>query len=558
MDNTRFFLYIALAFVMFLLWQAWRDDYGLQQRPVPVAETTERTAEDLPPLAAPRDDLPSLPQQLTTPAEPSVGPTRVGTGQVFPSDQRIRVRTDVVSLEIDTAGGDIRALDLLEYPLEKKTPDTPFPLLSDTLPAISIVQGGLITEGEVAPNHHAVWRTERLRYELAEGQDELRVPLVYEDDNGLRVTKTYTFHRGDYDIGVEHRIENNTGAPWRGSQYTQLQRTESVPIEPSWFVYTFLGAGLHDGNKYSKIRFDDMIKSPLAVDHTGGWAAMVQHYFVTAAIPETDASNHYYTLVLDGARYAIGVREPAIQLEAGDTATLSTRLFVGPKLQDRLAAVAHGLDRTVDYGWLTVLAQPLFWLLSKIHIVTNNWGWAIIFLTLLIKLAFFKLSETSYRSMANMRKIQPRLKTLQERYKDDRPRLQQAMMEMYKKEKINPLGGCLPILVQIPVFIALYWVLLESVELRQAPWALWITDLSSRDPYFVLPLLMGASMFLQQKLNPAPLDPVQQKVMTMLPIIFTGFFAFFPSGLVLYWFVNNLVSLLQQAYITRKIDAKKT
>ncbi len=558
MDNTRFFLYIALAFVMFLLWQAWRDDYGPQQRTAPVVETAERAADDLPAPATPRDDLPTLPQQLTTPAEQAVGPTRAGMGQVFPTDQRIRVRTDVVSLEIDTAGGDIRALDLLDYPLEKKTPDTPFPLLSDTLPAISIVQGGLITEGESAPNHHAVWRTERLRYELAEGQDELRVPLTFEDEHGLRVTKTYVFRRGDYEIGVEHRIENQTGAPWRGSQYTQLQRTETVPIEPSWFVYTFLGAGLHDGNKYSKIKFDDMIKSRLGVDHTGGWAAMVQHYFVTAAIPETDATNHYYTLVLDGARYAIGVREPAVQIEAGETATLSNRLFIGPKLQDRLAEVAHGLDRTVDYGWLTVLAQPLFWLLSKIHIVTNNWGWAIIFLTLLIKLAFFKLSETSYRSMANMRKIQPRLKTLQERYKDDRQRLQQAMMEMYKKEKINPLGGCLPILVQIPVFIALYWVLLESVELRQAPWALWITDLSSRDPYFVLPLLMGASMFLQQKLNPAPLDPVQQKVMTMLPIIFTGFFAFFPSGLVLYWFVNNLVSLLQQAYITRKIDAKKT
>lgn len=555
MDNTRFFLYVALAFVMFLVWQAWREDYAPRLEPAPVTTdgVTERPA-DLP-MTPRAEELPTLPQP-TTPVEQQARPVR-DTARIFNADQRIRVVTDVLDVDIDTFGGDIRRAYLLRYPLEKRTPNAPFPLLSDDLPAVAVVQGGLLTDAENGPNHLAVWRAERPRYELREGMDELNVPLVFQDGAGLRVTKTYTFRRGDYEIGVSHHIENNTGVPWRGSQYFQVQRTETLPVKPSWFVYTFLGAGIHDGQKYRKIRFDDMIKSRLAEDHQGGWAAMVQHYFVIASIPPAQSMNHFYTMVLDAARYVVGVREPMIMLDAGASATLEARLYVGPKLQDRLASVAHGLDRTVDYGWLTFLAQPLFWLLDKIHNVTNNWGWAIIFLTILIKLVFYKLSETSYRSMANMRRIQPRLKTLQERYKDDRQRLQQAMMEMYKKEKINPLGGCLPILVQIPVFIALYWVLLESVELRQAPWALWISDLSSRDPYFVLPLLMGASMYLQQKLNPAPMDPVQQKVMTMLPIIFTAFFAFFPSGLVLYWFVNNLISLLQQAYITRKIEAKK-
>lgn len=554
MDNTRFFLYVALSFVMFLLWQAWRDDYGPRPEPAAVSETTDasRAQNDLP-AQAPAADLPSIPQ-ATTPNLPGVGPT-VGIAQALPSIQRVSVHTDVLSIELDTYGGDIRRLELLEYPLQKNNPDIPFPLLSDSLPALAVVQGGLLAEGDSAPNHHATWRAEQDHYVLEDGADELRVPLYYEDNRGIRVTKTFVFRRDDYEIGVEYQIENGSGAPWRAAPYTQIQRTETPPIEPSWFVYTFLGAAVHDGEAYRKIPFEDIVAGQLAEEHAGGWAAMVQHYFVTAAIPAVEVDNHFYTMLLDGARYVIGVREPSVLVDAGASATITTRVYSGPKLQDRLASVAPGLERTVDYGWLTFLAEPLFWLLDKIHSVTGNWGWAIIFLTILIKLAFFKLSETSYRSMANMRRVQPRMKAIQERYKEDKQRLQQAMMDLYKQEKINPLGGCLPILVQIPVFIALYWVLLESVELRQAPWALWLTDLSSRDPYFILPVLMGASMLLQQKLNPAAMDPVQQKVMTMLPIVFTVFFAFFPSGLVLYWFVNNVISLAQQYYITRKLEA---
>ncbi len=553
MDNSRFFLYAALALVGFMIWQAWQRDYGPQREPAPTAErASPTTTRDLPDAAS--KDLPALPP-TTTEARPSVSATPDMRGSILRSDRRVTVRTDLVTAEIDTAGGDIRKLDLLEYPLHKERPDEPFPLLSDRLPALFVVQGGLLADGERGATHHADWQAAADHYALGADADELRIPLVYEDDAGLRVTKTYVFRRGDYEVGVEYRVENGTDATWRASQYLQLQRTGEPPVEPSWFVYTFLGAAVHDGEAYRKIQFDELLAKPVSEDHLGGWAAMVQHYFIGAAIPPQDAQNHFYSLVLDGARYAVGVRMPPKQVGVGEDATFSSRLYLGPKLQDRLAEVARGLDRTVDYGWLTFLAQPLFWLLDKIHLVTGNWGWAIIFLTILIKLAFYKLSETSYRSMANMRKIQPRLKAIQERYKDDRQRLNQAMMDLYKTEKINPLGGCLPILVQIPVFIALYWVLLESVELRQAPWALWIDDLSSKDPYFVLPLLMGASMLLQQKLNPAPLDPVQQKVMTMLPIVFTVFFAFFPSGLVLYWLVNNVISLAQQWYITRKLGA---
>ena len=299
-----------------------------------------------------------------------------------------------------------------------------------------------------------------------------------------------------------------------------------------------------------------MLEADLDRTITDGWAAMLQHYFLGALIPPAGVAEHFYTKTLSNARYVIGMIAPSWRTVAdGESGTFSTRLFIGPKLQDQMREVATGLELTVDYGLLTVLAQPLFWLLKTINNLVGNWGWAIVIVTLIIKLVFYKLSETSYRSMANMRKLTPRLQSLKERYGDDRQKLNQAMMELYKKEKINPLGGCLPILVQIPVFIALYWVLLESVELRQAPFMLWIQDMSSPDPYFILPLLMGASMLIQQKLNPAPLDPIQAKVMMVLPIVFTVFFAFFPSGLVLYWVVNNILSIAQQWVITRRIEA---
>jgi YidC/Oxa1 family membrane protein insertase len=356
-------------------------------------------------------------------------------------------------------------------------------------------------------------------------------------------------------VDIEHVVNNHGTAAWTGRQYRQLQRSEAAEAGQSKFIHTYMGGVIYSAEeKYEKIKFEDMLKQDLDRTITAGWAAMLQHYFLGALIPDSDSAEHYYTRALDGARYIIGMIAPARTIAAGDSGVFSTRLYLGPKLQDEMKQIAPGLELTVDYGLLTVLAQPLFWLLKAIHGLIGNWGWAIVLLTLLIKLAFYKLSETSYRSMANMRKLAPRLQSLKERFGDDRQKLNQAMMELYKKEKINPLGGCLPIAVQIPVFIALYWMLLESVELRQAPFMLWIQDMSAPDPYYILPLLMGATMLIQQKLNPAPMDPIQAKVMMVLPVVFTVFFAFFPSGLVLYWVVNNTLSISQQAVITRRIE----
>ena len=372
---------------------------------------------------------------------------------------------------------------------------------------------------------------------------------------GVTVTKRYVFQRGSYAVGLQHEVVNHSGVDWHGRQYRQLQRTQVAETGQSSFIYTYMGGVIYSPEeKYEKIKFDDMLDGDLDRTIRDGWAAMLQHYFLGALVPSRGEEDRYYTKTLSNARYVIGMISPTQTVPAGNTALFETTVFIGPKLQDEMKQVAPGLELTVDYGLLTVLAQPLFWLLKTIHGFIGNWGWAIVIVTILIKLAFYKLSETSYRSMANMRKLAPRLQSLKERYGDDRQKLNQAMMDLYKKEKINPLGGCLPILVQIPVFIALYWVLLESVELRHAPFILWITDMSSPDPYYILPLLMGATMFIQQKLNPAPLDPIQAKVMMALPVVFTVFFAFFPSGLVLYWVVNNTLSIAQQWVITRRIE----
>lgn len=390
---------------------------------------------------------------------------------------------------------------------------------------------------------------------MAANDDQLKVELFWTGDNGLRVTKEFVFTRGKYAVAVNYHINNESGQAWTGRQYSQFQRT--LVEEGSRFLYTYLGAAISSPDDlYEKITFDDMEDANLDQDITGGWAAMIQHYFVGAWVPDPGKAYHYYTKVLDGPRYAIGLYSPAMTVEPGAQTTVGMTLYAGPKLQDQLEAVAPGLELTVDYGWLWFIAQPLFWLLTWLYSVFGNWGWAIIFVTITIKAAFFQLSAASYKSMANMRRVQPRMVAIKERYGSDRQRLNKAMMELYKTEKINPLGGCLPILVQIPVFISLYWVLLESVELRQSPFIFWIQDLSAMDPYYVLPLLMGASMLIQQRLNPAPIDPVQQKVMAMLPIVFTVFFAFFPAGLVLYWVVNNILSIAQQWYITSKVVPK--
>ena len=507
-------------------------------------------------IAAPLDapDAPTPAVSQTEPGLPGVGaadsqPSATGGGL-------IRVETDLVRAEISSVGGTIQDMWLKDYAQEADMPEEKFRLLKPQPPNMFIVQSGLLGGGDIElPNHKAVFSAEQQSFELAPDEDSLTVELSWSNPAGVQVIKRYRFERGSYVIQAEQEVINNAATPIAVRDYDQLQRTELYDPNKSSFIYTYTGA-VYFGpeTKYKKESFDDIADAPLDIKIIDGWVAMIQHYFVAAWVPPAQLEQTFYTKAVNGDRYIIGMYSPTVTVAAGGSHTFKSRLFAGPKLQESLAQVAPGLELTVDYGWLTVLAEPIHWLLSKIHALTGNWGWSIIILTILIKLAFYKLSETSYKSMANMRKMTPRMQALKDRYGDDKERLNQAMMEMYKKEKINPLGGCLPILVQIPVFIALYWVLLESVELRHAPFIFWLDNLTAPDPYYVLPLIMGVSMFVQQKLNPAPPDPIQAKVMMALPFVFTVFFAFFPSGLVLYWVVNNLLSISQQWYITHNIE----
>ena len=444
-------------------------------------------------------------------------------------------------------------MELLNYPVAPDKPDTPFELLNDAPPDVFLAQSGLLSSG-AAPNHHTRFSAESAEYVLPEGADSLEVRLSWTSPDGVQFTKTYTFHRDSYLIELRHEVVNASNVPWVGRTYGQLQRADVQRSGGFGFIYTYTGGVLSsEEDPYEKIDFSDMASQNVERSVEGGWAAMIQHYFAAAWIPPQEGVNYFYTKALGGNRYVIGVMSPEKTIEPGQSGRLAMNLFAGPKIQKRMEAAAPRLKLTVDYGWLTIIAEPLFWLLAFIHGIVGNWGWSIVLLTILIKLAFFHLSAASYKSMARMRKLQPRLLQMRERFGDDKAKMNQAMMDLYKKEKVNPLGGCLPILVQIPVFIALYWVLLESVELRQAGFIFWLQDLSAYDPYFVLPILMGVTMLIQQRLNPTPPDPIQAKVMMALPFVFTFFFLFFPSGLVLYWFVNNLLSIAQQWVITRRI-----
>ncbi len=548
MENVRLVLFAALGMVLFLLWQAWQQDYG--GRPVTAVDAASQSQPAAPSV---QPDVPAAPpagSASETPVTPGAG--TAAAPAAASAAPRIQVRTDVLRVEIDPVGGTIRKLELPGYPVSIERADQPFRLFGEEDGLLFLAQTGILSPGP-APTHHATYQVERTEYQLADGEDAVSVPLRWTSPEGVNVTKVYTFRRDSFLVDVEFLVENGSASPWRGRPYGQLLRNRP-PESSMLFAYTYTGGVLHTEQlRYDKVDFDRMLKGPVTLDDKGGWAAMSQHYFGAAFIPEQNASNHLYARALDPTRFLVGVVEPEVVVEPGATGRLELQLYAGPKVQDRLAAAAPGLQLLVDYGYLTILAEPLFWLLQQIDRFVGNWGWSIVILTILIKLAFFHLSATSYRSMARMRNLQPRLLALKERYGDDKAKLNQAMMELYRTEKVNPLGGCLPILVQIPVFIALYWVLLESVELRQAPFMLWIRDLSTYDPYFVLPILMGITMVVQQRLNPAPLDPIQQKVMMILPIVFTVFFLFFPAGLVLYWLVNNTLSILQQWVITRRL-----
>jgi YidC/Oxa1 family membrane protein insertase len=424
-----------------------------------------------------------------------------------------------------------------------------------------ITQGGLLSK-DPAPTHEANFTTTALSYVLPENEEILEVPLYWQSDDGLVVKKVFEFSRDKYLINIRYELSNNSNNSWNGRAYGQIQRTDPEK-RMNGAVYTYTGAVISGPEKrYEKISFSDMRDEKISRNTINGWVAMIQHYFVSAIVPGSPEDEYrYYTLFIDKTasglpsdRFIIGASTPQASAAPGESVVLKHSLYLGPKIQSRLEAIAPGLELTVDYGFLWFIAKPLFWCLEWFHSMVGNWGWSIVLVTLMLKILFYNLSAAGYRSMANMRRVQPRLLAIRDRYKNDRARLNKAMMDIYKEEKINPLGGCFPILIQIPVFIALYWVLLESVELRQAGFILWIKDLSTPDPYFVLPVVMGVTMFIQQKLNPAPMDPVQEKVMLMLPFIFTVFFAFFPSGLVLYWVVNNILSIAQQWLIIRNLE----
>lgn len=547
MDNQKFLLIIALGIILFLIFQAWQQEH----QPAPAPEAKAPAEQEVPEAPPPQASSPTATATPATPAPSApVSPPR-GT--------RIKVTTDVIEVVIDAAGGGLRELKLREYPVSVDEPDNPFTLLTDDRKDMYMTQSGLIGSGREYPNHNTRYTADSQRYVMAAGQDELKVPLRWQGPDGVRYTKVFTFHRDSYLIEVDYLVENSSATPWQGYLYRQFRR-RYVPVTASWLrrLPTYLGGAIYTPEeKYEKISFDDMREEPLERDASGGWVAMIQHYFVGAWLPPNDARNRFYAKALQANTYIIGLKQlDPTNVAPGGSAWLRAKIYAGPKLHERLKGLSPGMELTVDYGWLTLISAPLFWLLSFIHGWVGNWGWAIIVLTMMIKAVFFPLSAASYKSMAHMKRVQPKLQSLRERFGHDRQRMNQAMMELYKKEKINPLGGCLPIAIQIPVFIALYWVLLESVEMRQAPFIFWLRDLSSPDPYFVLPIIMGISMFLQQKLSPTQLDPMQRKIMSALPIVFTVFFLWFPAGLVLYWVTNNILSIAQQWQITRMITAR--
>lgn len=547
MDARRAIILIGIAAISYLLVLQWNEDYG--KRPVtqvatPVQQLNSSAIPDVSESANP--DAPQVSSDV-----PEITPAAA------PSTQWIEVQTDVFDIRIDPQGGDIVYAALKAYPQSIENKDIPFVLLEQSNLRTYVAQSGLVGKNGIDKVGRALFSTAQPQYALAEDQQELVVTLTL-DQADVRINKVFKFKRNDYLVDVGYTVENRSAEAWQANLYAQFKRDRSSDPSSmeSMGMNSYLGAAItRPTERYFKITFDDMADGAFKEKIEGGWAAFLQHYFLGAWVPAKDAV-HTYNTRKAGDSYIVGYYDDALVVAAGTNGETFTRLYLGPKDQDQLAQIAENLDLTIDYGWLWWVAQPLFWLLTFIHSLLGNWGWAIIFLTIIVKAAFFPLSAKSYRSMANMRRVAPKLTALREQYGDDRQKLSQEMMGLYKKEKINPLGGCLPILVQMPVFIALYWVLMESVELRQAPFMLWIEDLSLKDPYFILPLIMGASMFVQMQLNPTPPDPMQAKVMKIMPVIFTVFFLFFPSGLVLYWVVNNLLSITQQYLITKQIESE--
>lgn len=545
MDLQRIFLFLIFSFSLMLVWDGWQR----HQHPEQQAQQSATANKEL------LKSQSAVPADLMRPASSGTESTNMAPLSIQQAaGKTIKVKTDILEAEISTIGGDISRLALLKHPdsLDKTKPLVLFDRGKGSHNYYA--QSGLIGKG--LPNHNSTFVSEQIQYELAENAEQVQVRLKAVSDSKLRVTKVITFHRGSYLIDIAYEMENEGKQAVTTSSYFQLIRDSVAPEGSLRFLPTFTGIAVYtDKEKLKKVQFSDIDKGKLDYpkQSDNGWIGILQHYFVAAWIPKEKSDREYFTHKLDGGLYSIGVVLPSLVIDPGQKAHASSTLYAGPT-EANLDKIAPGLGLTVDYGWLTVIAVPLFWVMSLFHAWTHNWGVSIILLTFLIKLLFFPLSAASYRSMAKMRLVAPKLEKIKQQYADDREQLNRAMMELYKTEKINPLGGCLPVIIQIPVFIALYWSILSSVEMRNAPFFGWITDLSAADPYYILPLIMGTSMIIQMRLNPKPPDPMQAKVMQIMPIVFSVMFFFFPAGLVLYSIVNNLLSIAQQWYITRTAE----
>ncbi|MEH6625483.1 MAG: membrane protein insertase YidC [Motiliproteus sp.] len=555
MDIQRTILIGALAVISYMMVLQWNQDYSEVPEATHVTSVSSQSAapEITTPSGLDNDQSTDIPipsisdQPVDTTLTPQVKADESGL---------VRVTTDVLNLLIDPYGGDIIHAELNDY-LAQLGAEQKFVLLEQNDNRTYIAQSGLTGQNGPDGKQRPRYQVSDAEFSLQEGQDQLQVDLTLTQENGAEVTKRFTFTRGDYRIAIDYLINNKSQQPWQASLFGQIKRdrTEDPSSQTSMGMKSYLGPAFSSKeNTYSKFSFDDIDDGKYAAKAQGGWVAMLQHYFVSAWVPNPEASHNYFAREHNGSYFA-GFVSPALSLAAGESGSTGATIYVGPKIQKILEEASPNLELTVDFGWLWWIALPLFLALDFIQDIVINWGVAIILVTLCVKALFYPLSAKAYTSMAKMRNVGPHLARLKELYGDDRQKMSQAMMELYKKEKINPLGGCLPMLIQMPVFIALYWVLLESVELRQAPFMLWIHDMSAMDPYFILPIMMGATMFIQQTLNPTPPDPMQAKVMKLLPFVFTFFFLWFPAGLVLYWVVNNSLSIVQQALITRRIEA---
>jgi YidC/Oxa1 family membrane protein insertase len=570
MPNIRLVLWGVFAAILFYGYQVWMHDYPAPGTPGGVTQSVPGTGDSLgdrvpeaassaapaaTPLAQPPAAIPAPPAA----AAPDAFATPPAPGAADAASPPLHVLTDVLDVAINLQGGELAQADLLKYPLRKDKPNIPVRLLSRQPPeSLYVLQTGLSgAAGEAAPTHLATWVSAGKSFVLGAGDKELRVPLTWTDGQGLAVTKTFVFTRGSYAIDLIYDVQNAGATARNLVPYAQILRHWEHPSRSYFDVetYSFKGPAVYDGTKSKDLNVENDTDSKFSESVTNGWLASLQHQFVAAIVPAANQP-YNYLLRVSGKEYLLSATGPTAVVAPGAKAQFREKLFVGPKLQSQLAATGPHLERTVDFGILTVLAQPLFVALNWVFGLVGNWGWAIIIVTALIKLIFYPLSQASGRSMAKMRTVAPRMKQIQETFKDDREKLGRAMMELYKKEKINPLAGCLPMLVQIPFFISFYRVLLESVEMRQAPFLLWVNDLSSRDPFFVLPLLMGVAMYAQFRLNPPPPDPMQAKIMQFMPLIMTGMMAWFPCGLVLYWTTNTLLTILQQWRINQVVEAE--